>query len=190
MYSKEFDGSGYEFECEICNTHVSDTSKHCGACNRCVDDFDHHCRWLNNCVGRANYKLFFHLIILVFMMSLMHNITNGFVIYHLATASSPTVQSHEDTYTTVLLVEFEIIIAIACFFNLLALLFLGHLTVFHIMLQRRQMTTFEYIRWKANVTRKSKIVKSKKDKAEIEKHDPTPATAEDTAQKEKKQDMG
>ena len=120
----------------------------------------------------------------------MHNITNGFVIYHLATASSPTVQSHEDTYTTVLLVEFEIIIAIACFFNLLALLFLGHLTVFHIMLQRRQMTTFEYIRWKANVTRKSKIVKSKKDKAEIEKHDPTPATAEDTAQKEKKQDMG
>ena len=33
------------------------------------------------------------------------------------------------------------------------------------MLQRRKMTTFEYIRWKANITRKSKIVKSKLDKA-------------------------
>jgi len=50
-----FDGKDYEFECEICETHVSSTAKHCGACNRCVDDFDHHCRWLNNCVGRANY---------------------------------------------------------------------------------------------------------------------------------------
>ena len=97
-------------------------------------------------------------------MSLMHNITNGFVIYHLASASTPTVQSHEETYKTVLLVEFEILIGIACFFNFAALLFLGHLTAFHIMLQRRKMTTFEYIRWKANITRKSKIVKSKIDK--------------------------
>ena len=105
-YRGQFDGSSYEFECEICETHVHDTSKHCGSCNRCVDEFDHHCRWLNNCVGRANYKLFFRLIVLVFFMSLMHNITNGFVIYYLATASDPTVQSHEETYKTVLLMEF------------------------------------------------------------------------------------
>ena len=45
---------------------------------------------------------------------------------------------------------------------------MGHLTAFHIMLQRRKMTTFEYIRWKANITRKSKIVKSKIDKAKEE----------------------
>ena len=160
----EFDGRAYEFECEICDTHVHDTAKHCGSCNRCVDGFDHHCRWLNNCVGRANYKLFFRLIVLVFLMSLMHNVTNGFVIYHLSQATAETVQSHEETYKTVLLVEFEVIIGIACFFNFAALLFLGHLTAFHIMLQRRKMTTFEYIRWKNDITRKSKIVKSKKDK--------------------------
>mmetsp|Transcript_15128 Transcript_15128/g.19132 ORF Transcript_15128/g.19132 Transcript_15128/m.19132 type:complete len:110 (+) Transcript_15128:662-991(+) len=108
-------------------------------------------------------------------MSLMHNITNGFVIYNLATASTPTVQSHEDTYRTVLLVEFEIIISIACFFNFCALLFLGHLTLFHIMLQRRNMTTYEYIRWKANITRQSKIVKRKAEKEQ--------ATTDDTAKK-------
>ena len=50
------------------------------------------------------------------------------------------------------------------------------------------MTTFEYIRWKANITRKSKIVKSKIDKAkEEEKMQQEQAraitTAEDTAKK-------
>ena len=163
-----FDGSKYEYECDICRTHVSDTAKHCGACNRCVDGFDHHCRWLNNCVGKANYQLFFRLIVMVFLLTLMHNLTNIFVIYNLATASDPTVKSHEDTFKATLLIEFQIIIGIACFFNLCALLFLGHLTYFHIMLQKRGMTTYEYIRWKANNTRASKIVKKKSDKAKEE----------------------
>lgn len=156
-----FDGSGFEFECDICETHVRDSAKHCGACNRCVDDFDHHCRWLNNCVGRANYKLFFRLIVVVFFLTLVHNITNVFVIYNLLTAATPTVKAHESVYKSVLLVEFQVLIFIAVFFNLCALLFLGHLTIFHVMLQRRGMTTYEYIRWKANNTRASKIVKRK-----------------------------
>lgn len=71
---------------------------------------------------------------MVFFLTLVHNLTNIFVIYNLATASSPTVQSHEDTFKSTLLIEFQIIIGIACFFNLCALLFLGHLTYFHIML--------------------------------------------------------
>ena len=106
MFRGYFDGSKYEYECDICETHVSDTAKHCGSCNRCVDEFDHHCRWLNNCVGKANYKLFFRLIVTVFFMTLMHNLTNIYVIYNLVTASSPTVKSHEDTFKTTLLAEF------------------------------------------------------------------------------------
>ena len=143
---------------------MSSTSKHCGSCNRCVEGFDHHCRWLNNCVGKKNYLLFFRLIICVFFMCLVHNVTNGFVLYYLATASANTIESHESTYQTILLIEFEVIIGIACFFNLCALLFLGHLTMFHVMLQKRKMTTYEYIRWKANITRQSKIVKRKEPK--------------------------
>lgn len=103
---KVFDGTNYEFECDICETHVHESSKHCGSCNRCVDQFDHHCRWINNCVGRKNYTLFFRLIISVFLMSLVHNITNGFVLYHLIAASEPTVKAHEDTYNSVLTTEF------------------------------------------------------------------------------------
>ena len=80
-----FDGSKYDYMCDVCKTHVLDTAKHCGACNRCVNDFDHHCRWINNCVGSKNYKIFFKLIIFTFLQSLMHNLTNGFVIYKLYT---------------------------------------------------------------------------------------------------------
>jgi hypothetical protein len=67
--------------CEVCDTHVLTTAKHCGACNRCVNDFDHHCRWINNCVGSKNYKEFFRLIVAAFLMSVMHNCTNGYVIF-------------------------------------------------------------------------------------------------------------
>ena len=82
-----------EHYCVICDAYVQERTKHCGPCNRCCGEFDHHCNWLNNCIGRANYKLFFRLIIVVFLMSFMHNLTNGFVIYHLATGS-PLSNSH------------------------------------------------------------------------------------------------
>lgn len=48
---------------------------------------------------------------------------------------------------------------------MLALIFLGHLTYFHLWLQKHGMTTYEYIRWKANITRQSKIKRRKSDKA-------------------------
>ena len=78
---ERFDSSKYEYFCCVCDTFVEDNSKHCGSCNRCVNKFDHHCKYLNNCVGDKNYKLFFRLIVSVFLLVLMHNLTNGFVIY-------------------------------------------------------------------------------------------------------------
>lgn len=78
---ERFDGTNYDFMCEICDTHVLSSAKHCGACNRCVSEFDHHCRWINNCVGGKNYTQFFRLIVAAFFMTLMHNITDGFVVY-------------------------------------------------------------------------------------------------------------
>jgi hypothetical protein len=73
---KRFDGSGYKYYCEVCEAYVQDSAKHCGSCNRCVNNFDHHCRWLNNCVGDSNYKLFFRLIVAVFVMTLLHTATD------------------------------------------------------------------------------------------------------------------
>ena len=101
---------------------------------------------------------------MVFTITLLHNATNIFVLYYMTVESRLTTDAHQDTYNAVLLTEFKILIGLACFFNFLALLFLGHLTYFHLMLQKKGMTTYEYIRWKANNTRKSKIVKSKADK--------------------------
>ena len=71
---------------------------------------------------------------MVFLITLLHNATNIPVLYYLSTESDHTTDAHEATYKKILLTEFEIMIGIACFFNLLALAFLGHLTYLHIML--------------------------------------------------------
>ena len=156
-----FDTAGYDFECDICMTAVLTSSKHCGSCNRCVSGFDHHCRWLNNCVGRANYKLFFRLVVVVFVMSLLHNVANLVVLIHLFREHQPLIDSHNRFYKRVFVVEFQIAVIISMLLNLAALLFLGHLIAFHLMLQKREMTTYEYIRWKQNRSGESKIVRRK-----------------------------
>ena len=97
-------------------------------------------------------------------MLLLHNVTNVFVLYNLATSNSKSIDTHETVFTKFLQVEFSILIGIASFLNLLALIFIGHLIYFHIYLQRKGMTTYEYIRWKANITRASKIKRRKSDK--------------------------
>ena len=37
MNDEEFDSSPYEYQCEVCDTHVLESAKHCGTCNRCVN---------------------------------------------------------------------------------------------------------------------------------------------------------
>ncbi len=75
-----FDGTQYEYLCEVCDSHVLTSAKHCGQCNRCVNEFDHHCRWINNCVGQQNYRYFFRLICATFSLALMYTVTNAFVL--------------------------------------------------------------------------------------------------------------
>ena len=81
-------------------------------------------------------------------MSLLHNITNAIVLYYFAKHQESSEDIHLEFYESILITEFKIILGIACFFNFLALLFLGHLVGLHIMLYKKGMTTFEYIRWK------------------------------------------
>ena len=58
----------YEYECEFCNSYVSEKTKHWKVWNKCIKDFDHHWIWLNNCIGYNNYKLFFHTYINVYCL--------------------------------------------------------------------------------------------------------------------------
>lgn len=45
-------------------------------------------------------------------------------------------------------IDFTIALSVALFFNILSVLFLGHLIQFHLQLARLKMTTFDYIKWK------------------------------------------
>jgi hypothetical protein len=144
--------------CEVCETFVLSSAKHCGSCNRCVSGFDHHCAWLNNCIGAKNYRLFFRLIIAVFFMSLIHNLTNTFTIYLFFTSNDSVGQIHQQLFGFMLHWEFAWCMIIAYFFNLCAVIFLGHLIVFHIMLQKKEMSTYAYIVWKEDRKKASKIV--------------------------------
>jgi hypothetical protein len=60
-------------------------------------------------------------------------------------------------------IEFDVILAVSMAFNLAAILFLGHLISFHIYLQKKKITTFEYIQLKLNrKNHKSKIFREVK----------------------------
>ena len=104
--SEKFDGADYDFECDVCETSVMNSSKHCGVCNRCTDGFDHHCRWLNTCVGAQNYIAFFRLIILFFSMAMMHTITNVVILYQIFVRHEPLIEGHNDFYGRVVVLEF------------------------------------------------------------------------------------
>lgn len=130
----------------MCNTHVSIRAKHCGDCNRCVEKFDHHCRWLNNCVGELNYSTFFKLIIFVWCQSFMHNVTNMVILVFFYSEHEEVCDTHLSFFGRTLFTEFSILLYIAIIFNIITLLFLTHLILYHIRLIYRGMTTFEYIK--------------------------------------------
>jgi hypothetical protein len=102
--------------------------------------------------------LFFRLIVAVFLMALIHNVTNSFTLYLFLTGDDQVGQQHDLIFAKILHIEFGWSLLVAVIFNLIATLFLGQLIIFHIMLQQKGMTTFEYIRWKEDRKKESKIV--------------------------------
>lgn len=91
----------------------------------------------------------------------MHNVTNGFVIYDIVQADqvNDTIKTiHVDIYGADLTAQFQVLLYVMCGLNLLAILFLINLIVFHIELKYRGLTTYEFLKMQENRSMKSKIV--------------------------------
>ena len=91
-------------------------------------------------------------------MILMHNVTNGFVIFYLYNQDQEYIDNHKELYQRELTLEFKITLIVMCSFNLLGLMFLANLITFHIELKYKGLTTYEYLKLKENITKESKIV--------------------------------
>lgn len=79
-------------------------------------------------------------------MCVMHNVTNGFVIYDILTNKENLAKMHLFIYGKELMTEFKIALIVMCFFNTCALLFLFKLIIFHIELRYKGLTTYEYLK--------------------------------------------
>jgi len=80
------------------------------------------------------------------------------VIYDIATESPELKENHLKVYKTEMGQQFYVWLLVMCVLNSLALMFLGHLIIFHIELKYKGLSTYEFLRLKETVTKESKIV--------------------------------
>lgn len=132
--------------CTLCNAEVRKFSKHCRSCDKCVDGFDHHCRWLNNCVGRKNYITF----VCLMAASL------GWLVVECGVGIAVFVRCFVDKKGMNQLIAdklgvgfsqipFAIVVGLCTVLSLLAIVPLGELFFFHIILIQKGITTYEYV---------------------------------------------
>lgn len=92
------------------------------------------------------------------MLTIVHNLANAICLFVFFAGNDTLAQIHYSLFDRLLHFEFAICLIVAVVFNVIASLFVGHLIVFHLVLQRKGMTTFDYIRWKEDRKRASRIV--------------------------------
>ncbi|KAH0886748.1 hypothetical protein HID58_062844 [Brassica napus] len=130
----------------ICGCLVRKFSKHCRSCGKCVDGFDHHCRWLNNCVGQKNYISFVCLMAASFFWLLVE-FGVGVTVFVRCFVEQ---KAMEHLITEKLGLGFSrppfaAIVIVCTALSFLAIVPLGELLFFHIILIRKGITTYEYV---------------------------------------------
>ncbi|GAQ86406.1 hypothetical protein KFL_002870100 [Klebsormidium nitens] len=151
---KEAEGNGDERNgsveeklfCTICCVAVRKTSKHCRACDKCVDHFDHHCRWLNNCVGKVNYRPFFVLLTCTLALLLLQIALGAATAVRCFQGEwAHATRLHEVYGASVNRAGLETALIFFCALAAAASLPLGELFFFHVLLWRKQLTTYDYV---------------------------------------------
>ncbi|KAK4738071.1 hypothetical protein R3W88_001768 [Solanum pinnatisectum] len=132
--------------CSLCDFEVKKRSKHCRTCNRCVEGFDHHCRWLNNCVGKKNYTSFIFLMIFLLIMLLLEGGTAA-AIFVRCFANKRSIELEiqrrfSAKFPRGVLATICVILFVMTSYCAAAL---GQLFLFHIVLIRKGMRTYDYI---------------------------------------------
>ncbi|XP_057974480.1 protein S-acyltransferase 21 [Malania oleifera] len=132
--------------CTLCNAEVHKFSKHCRSCDKCVDGFDHHCRWLNNCVGRKNYMTFVCLMALSLVWLLVEfGIGIAVLVRCFVDRKSTEKQIIDRLGDGFSRPPFATVVALCTAVSFLAIVPLGELFFFHMILIRKGITTYEYV---------------------------------------------
>lgn len=126
--------------CETCKIWRPPRASHCSTCDNCVERFDHHCPWLGNDIGKRNYRTFF---LFVVMCSLGSMLFIGSAVWHLILKSRGTgMKTSGEAFVDALRSPSAVNLFLIVYL-LLALIFCGGLSVFHIYLMSRNITTAE-----------------------------------------------
>jgi len=132
-------------QCWICDVQVGSKSMHCKFCNKCVDHFDHHCMWLNTCIGKANYKYFFRTLISINLMLFVQTAIQIAIILDIYLGAGATKEKAENWFAVGSTIPVVAIMGVFLFFDIGSLSLIGQLTLFHLKLQKEEISTYEYI---------------------------------------------
>ena len=132
--------------CWVCETSVAKDSMHCKYCNKCIEKFDHHCQWLNTCVGKHNYSYFYATLWAITGLLFAHMCVMIAIVIDIFTDGNTRDEANMWLSTDAGL---SLLVAIA---NIAFVILDGvafglviQLLLFHMMLRRRGLTTYQFI---------------------------------------------
>jgi hypothetical protein len=124
--------------CRTCQQYKPPRSHHCSSCQRCILKMDHHCPWIGNCVGYYNHGHFIRFIIYVDLACGMCLTVLGLRLYEIISEEMMIWYSPRAPDNMELIFLMLDIIA-----NIIVLVPVGMLSIFHIWSICENITTIE-----------------------------------------------